>query len=255
MTMKTKILSSTYHFALALLRATLRNYKALAVMMGVPLFMFFSFWFPSLADSPDEPDIMAYMFPTIVLLSVIIAGLTHATRLARWREQGVFRRLALTPVPLANLILGAAIVQVLVGLLQGLVMLAFGTSLLRLPIDLVGCTIALGVMALAAATFIAMGSFVAAIVNRAHVAGYVFMFVLLPLVFLGSFPSDMMPATMNAITPWLPTSMAIKLIGELFYAGHLPENAAFHLLGLLVYLAVFVALSARKLRWEGSGGS
>lgn len=250
--MKPNILSSTIHFALALLRATLRNYKVLAVMMGVPLFMFFSFWFPSLVDSPDEPDIMAYMFPTIVLLSVIIAGLTHATRLARWREQGVFRRLALTPVPLANLILGAAIVQVLVGLLQGLVMLAFGISLLRLPINLLGCAIALGVMALAAATFIAMGSFVASIVNRAHIAGYVFMFVLLPLVFLGSFPSEMMPATMNVLTPWLPTSMAIKLIGELFYAGHLPENAAFHLVGLLVYLAVFVTISARKLRWEGS---
>ena len=34
--MKTNILSSTYHFALALLRSSLRNYKALAVMMGVP---------------------------------------------------------------------------------------------------------------------------------------------------------------------------------------------------------------------------
>lgn len=249
--MKSNILSATTHFALALLRATLRNYKALAVMMGVPLFMFFSFWFPSLADSPDEPDIMGYMFPTIVLLSVIIAGLTHATRLARWREQGVFRRLVLTPVPLANLILGTAMVQILVGLLQGLVMLVFGTLLLRLPISLLGCTIALGVMALAAATFIAMGSFVAAIVNRAHIAGYVFMFVLLPLVFLGSFPSDMMPATMNAITPWLPTTMAIDLIGELFYTGHLPENAAFPLVGLLVYLLLFAYLSARKLRWQG----
>jgi hypothetical protein len=81
------------------------------------------------------------------------------------------------------------------------------------------------------------------------------MFVLLPLVFLGSFPSEMMPATMNAITPWLPTTMAIELIGELFYAGHLPEKAGFYLVGLLVYLAVFVTLSARRLRWEGSGGS
>jgi ABC-2 type transport system permease protein len=248
--MKSNTLASTYHFALSLLRATLRNYRALAVMMGVPLFMFFAFWFPSLVDSPDEPDIMGYMFPTIVLLSVIIAGLTHATRLAHWREQGVFRRLALTPVPLSNLILGTAVAQILVGLLQGLVMLVFGTLLLRLPINAQGCLIALCVMALAAATFIAMGSFVAAIVNRAHIAGYVFMFVVLPLVFLGSFPSEMMPATMNVLTPWLPTTMAIELIGELFYTGHLPENAAFHLVGLLVYLLLFAILSARKLRWQ-----
>jgi ABC-type multidrug transport system permease subunit len=130
-------------------------------------------------------------------------------------------------------------------------MLVFGTLLLQLAISWQGCMIALGVMALAAATFIAIGSFVAAISNRAAIAGYIFMFVLLPLVFLGSFPSDMMPTTMNAITPWLPTTMAIELIGVLFYSGHLPENAAFHLVGLLGYLLVFTYLGARKLRWQG----
>jgi ABC-type multidrug transport system permease subunit len=249
--MKPNIIASTYFFSRSLLRASLRNYRALGVMIGVPLFMFFAFWLPSLADSPDEPDIMRYMFPTIVLLSVIIAGLTHATRLAGWREQDVFRRLALTPVPLYYLILGASIVQILVGLLQGLVMLVFGTVLLRLAINWQGGLIALGVMALAAATFIAMGSFVAAITKRAAIAGYIFMFVLLPLVFLGSFPSDMMPATMNAITPWLPTTMAIELVSVLFYGGHLPENAAFHLVGLVGYLVLFSYLSARKLRWQG----
>lgn len=249
--MKHNIISSTYYFSLSLLGASIRNYKALAVMMGVPLFMLLSFWLPSLAASPDEPDLMGHMFPAIVLLSVIIAGLTHATRLARWREQDVFRRLVLTPVPLFNLILGASTVQILIGLLQGLVMLVFGILLLSLPINWLGCLIALGVMALAAATFIAMGSFIAAITKRADIAGYIFMFVLLPLIFLGSFPSYMMPATMNAITPWFPTTMAIELIGVLFYSGHLPENAAFYLVGLLIYLLVFTVLSARKLRWEG----
>lgn len=248
--MKPTIISSTYSFSRSLLRASLRNYKALAVMMGVPLFMFFSFWLPSLVASPDEPDIMSYMFPTIVLLSTIIAGLTHATRLASWREQDVFRRLMLTPVPLHYLILGASIAQIVVGLLQGVVMLVFGIVLLQLTIDWLGGLIALGVMALAAATFIAMGSFVAAVSHRAATAGYIFMFVLLPLVFLGSFPSDMMPTTMNAITPWLPTTMAIELIGHLFYTGHLPETAAFYLVGLCGYLGMFIYLSARKLRWH-----
>lgn len=244
-------ISSTLYFSRFLLRASLRNYRALAVMMGVPVFMLLSFWLPSLAAGPDEPDLMSYMFPTIVLLSVIIAGLTHATRLARWRELDVFRRLVLTPVPLPHMILGASIVQILVGLLQGLVMLVFGILLLQLPINWLGCLVALVVMAFSAATFIAVGSCVAAITNRADLAGYIFMFVLLPLIFLGSFPSYLMPATMNAITPWLPTTMAIELIGVLFYSGHLPENAVFDLVGLLGYLLLFSFLSARKLRWEG----
>jgi ABC-type multidrug transport system permease subunit len=112
--------------------------------------------------------------------------------------------------------------------------------------------IALVVMVLAAATFIAIGSFIAAVTKKAEIAGYIFMFILLPLIFLGSFPSEMMPAVMNSITPWLPTSMAIDLIGVLFYSGHLPENAAFDLVGLLGYLLLFTVLSARKLRWKGS---
>jgi ABC-type transport system involved in cytochrome c biogenesis permease component len=249
--MKTNTILSIQYFSKSLLRANLRNYKALAVMMGVPVFMLLSFWLPSLAAGPDEPDMMKFMFPTIVLLSVVIAGLTHATRLARWREQDVFRRLVLTPVPLTHMILGASLVQILMGLLQGLVMLIFGLLVLQLNLNWLGCLIALAVMMLAAAAFIAMGSFIAAIAHKAEIAGYIFMFMLLPLIFLGSFPQDMMPAIMNSITPWLPTSMAVDLIGVLFYSGHLPENAMFDFVGLLGYLFLFTALSARKLRWKG----
>ena len=109
--MKHNNILSMQYFSQTLLRANMRNYKALAVMMGVPVFMLLSFWLPSLAAGPDEPDMMAIMFPTIVLLSVVIAGLTHATRLARWREQDVFRRLELTPVPLTHMIFGASLVK------------------------------------------------------------------------------------------------------------------------------------------------
>ncbi|MBI9046264.1 MAG: ABC transporter permease [Anaerolineaceae bacterium] len=248
--MKLNILFSIKYFTKSLLHANLRNYKALAVMMGVPVFMLLSFWLPSLASGPDEPDMMAIMFPTIVLLSVVIAGLTHATRLARWREQDVFRRLELTPVPLSYMIFGASLVQILMGLIQGLVMLVFGVFVLNLPLNWFGCLIAVGVMALAAATFIALGSFIAAITKKAEIAGYIFMFLLLPLIFLGSFPSDMMPAMMNSITPWLPTSMAIELIGVLFYSGHMPENAIFDFVGLFGYLLLFSILSTRNLRWR-----
>lgn len=249
--MKSNTILSIQYFSKSLLRANLRNYKALAVMMGVPVFMLLSFWLPSLAAGPDEPDMMKFMFPTIVLLSVVIAGLTHATRLARWREQDVFRRLVLTPVPLTHMILGASLVQVLMGLLQGVVMLVFGLFVLQLNLNWLGCLIALVVMVLAAAAFIAMGSFIAAIVQKAEIAGYIFMFMLLPLIFLGSFPKDMMPEVMNSITPWLPTSMAVDLIGVLFYSGHLPDKALFDFVGLFGYLLLFTVLSAWKLRWKG----
>jgi hypothetical protein len=60
----------------------------------------------------------------------------------------------------------------------------------------------------------------------------------------------MMPDSLNAVAAWLPTSMAIELIGTLFFTGHLPNDALFQILGLLVYTTIFATFSARQFKWE-----
>jgi hypothetical protein len=105
-------------------------------------------------------------------------------------------------------------------------------------------------MMLAAAAFTAFGSLIAAFVNKAHLAGYVFFFSIMPLTFLASFPSEMMTASPNAVTPWLPTSMAIELIGPLFLSNQLSEGALVACAGLVIYTLVFAAVSSRMFRAE-----
>src|SRR5512147_2882225 len=96
-TTSTRTLMPTLQFSLAVLRASLRNVKVLAATLGLPLFMLFTFWITTRGDGPAEIDLMSFMFPAIVALGVMLSGLTQAVRLAGWRAQGVFRRLALTP--------------------------------------------------------------------------------------------------------------------------------------------------------------
>ena len=103
MTTLQSLFRPTLQFSIATLRASLKNVKALAATLGLPLFMLFSFWITTQGQGPGDFDLMAYMFPAIVALGVMLSGLTQATRLASWRAQGVLQRLALTPVPLANL--------------------------------------------------------------------------------------------------------------------------------------------------------
>jgi ABC-type multidrug transport system permease subunit len=244
-----KLLKPTLQFSTAIMRASLKNVKGLAATLGLPLFMLFSFWITTQGESPDDFDLMIFMFPAVVALGVMLSGLTQATRLASWRAQGIFQRLALTPVPLANLVLGAALVQIVVGIVQGISILLLGVAL-GIAVNWQGALLILGVSALAAAAFIAFGSLVASFTHRTDVAGYVFFATFMPLFFLSSFPPDMLPASLSAVIPWLPTAMAIELIGPLFITGNLPDDALFFVVGLLIYGLIFALVAARRFRWE-----
>lgn len=243
------LLKPTLQFSMAIMRASLKNVKGLAATLGLPLFMLFSFWITTQGGNPEDFNLMIVMFPAIVTLGVMLSGLTQATRLACWRAQGIFQRLALTPVPLANLVLGAALVQVIVGIVQGINVLLLG-AVLGITVNWHGALLILGVSALAAAAFIAFGSLLASFTHRTDVASYVFFATFMPLFFLSSFPSDMLPASLNTFIPWLPTAMAIELIGSLFVTGGLPDGALFSIVGLLVYGLIFAAIAVRRFRWE-----
>jgi hypothetical protein len=80
----TKVFKATAQFSLTILRASLKNVKVMAATLGLPLFMLFTFWITTRGDSPDDFDLMGFMFPAIVALSVMLAGLTQAAgRVAR----------------------------------------------------------------------------------------------------------------------------------------------------------------------------
>lgn len=241
----TKSFGPTMQFARTLLRANVRNVKALAVTLGLPLFMLFTIWVPSLAGDEESLEMMQLLFPAIILLSVIMPGLTQTTRLTRWREQHIFQRLALTPVPLANLVVGVSLTQIVIGVAQGILLLLFGIFLVGLEMSWLHVLLVLGAMILAGATFIAFGSMIAAFSRNPDIAGYVFFFSIMPMTFLASFPPDMMPDTLNAITPWLPTSMALELIGPLFLTNQLGDGALLAAVGLVLYTTLFTETARR----------
>jgi ABC-type multidrug transport system permease subunit len=191
---------------------------------------------------------MQLLFPTIILLSVIMPGLTQTTRLTHWNEQRIFQRLSLTPVPLVNLMVGTALTQVVIGVVQGTLMLLFGIFLVGLEMSWLHVLLVLGAMMLAGAAFITFGSMIAAFSHKTDIPDYVFFFTIMPLTFLASFPPDMMPEALNVITPWLPTSMAIELIGPLFLNNQLGDRVLMVGVGLVLYTVLFAAVSARKLR-------
>jgi ABC-2 type transport system permease protein len=241
------ILAPVVQFAIALLRAGLKNRVSLASSLLTPLFMLGIFWLVT-----GDGSLLRFIFPGLISFTVMLAGSNHAMRLVMWREQGVFTRLACTPVPVGRLALGAAGAQVALGLVQALVVMAFGVGVVGVPVDPLGTLVAVGVLTLGGACFIAYGSLVGALARRAEVASMLYFFTLLPLSFLGNtfMPLDQMPAFVRAAGPWLPTTMLSDLVRPLLIDGALPANAFLPLLGLLAYTGLFSALAVRLFRWE-----
>lgn len=235
----------------ALLQANLKNVRTLIITLFFPLFMLFTFWISTRWDDPSEFDLMRYMFPAIVAISVMLTGQTLATRLNSWREQNIFQRLTLTSIDITSIMLGMAITQIIMGLLQGLAILLIGILLLQIPFSFLSFFLLLGVIIITGMTFTAYGTIIATFTKRSEITGYVFFFSLLPLYFLASFPTQMLPPSIQIILPWLPTWMSIELIESAIYAQAFPPNGGIMLLGLAIYIVIFVLISSKFYNWEG----
>lgn len=117
--------------------------------------MLFTFWISTRWDDPSEFDLMRYMFPAIVAISVMLTGQTLATRLNNWREQNIFQRLTLTSIDITSIMLGMALTQIIMGIIQGLAILLIGIFLLQIYINFLTFILILGVIILTGMTFTA----------------------------------------------------------------------------------------------------
>ncbi|NHJ47500.1 MAG: ABC transporter permease [Asgard group archaeon] len=234
----------------SLLKANLKNIRMMLLTLFFPLFLLFTFWISTRWDDPSEFDLMKYMFPAIVSISVMLTGQTFATRLNKWREQDIFQRLTLASIRLPSIMSAMALTQIVMGIMQGLAILLIGILLLGITVTAKSFFIIMAVIILTGMAFTAYGAFIATITKRSELTGYVFFFSLLPLFFIASFPTDMLPPIMGKILPFIFTYMSIELIDSGIYTQAFPSNGIYMVLGLLAYIVVFVLISGKFYNWR-----
>lgn len=236
-------------FAKAQILATFKNKKAFFTML-TPIFMLTLFWLTGRGSS-DAELVAQMMFPAIIGFSVMLNGGVQAMRLISWRQQGIFQRLAVTPVPLGHLVFGDLLAQAFLALLQGVITLLFGVIALGLPVNWFGTAVALLILTLAAACFLAYGSLIAAFTNQPEVANSIFIFTLLPMFFAGGgFPPSLMPDIVNQIGAWLPVGLTNKMIVPLLIDGSFHADTAVGLLALVGYTVLFSLIAGRFFKTE-----
>ena len=239
------------------------TFTELKLFLRDPMAWFFALAFPPLllvvlgaipAFRQPNPDIGGRRVIDLyvpIMVGFVLAMLAISvvpTVLATYREKGILRRLATTPVQPAGL-LGAqmamslllALVTVTLVLAVGVV--AFGTAVPGQP---AGFLLA---FLLAAASLLAVGVLVAAVAPSGKAASGIGTVLFFPMMFFAGLwvPRDAMPEVLRRIGDFTPLGAAVQAMQDAI-TGAWPRPL--HLAVLAGFTAVAGLAAAKLFRWE-----
>jgi ABC-2 type transport system permease protein len=235
----------------------------LRLLLREPMPAFFAFLFPAvlvviLGSVPDfrEPSADLGGLRVIDLYVGIAVALTLATLglqftpavLATYREKGILRRLATTPVrPIV--LLGAQLASSLTGaVISGALVLAVGRIAFDVPLPEQFAGFVLAYL-LAACGVFAVGLFIAAVVPTGKAGNAVGTLLFFPSMFFAGLwtPREVMPDVLQRIGDFTPLGAGERALHEAM-TGHWPNLVSATV--LVGYLVVFGLAAARLFRWS-----
>lgn len=190
---------------------------------------------------------LAVFTPSLLAISIAVLGLqTLPVGLALYRERGVLRRLAVTPVAPSSVLLAQlaiTLVSAVAGtlLLVGVAVLAFGLPSPRHPLGFLAAFVA------GTGAVFGMGLMIAALAPRARVAGTVGMVLFVLCQFFAGvyLPKFLLPDVVVAAGAYVPpgiTAFSDAWLGDGPQAGPL--------LAMAVIAALGVTVAVRVFRWQ-----
>jgi len=235
------------HFLLTI-HLNFRNPQAIVYGYLVPVIFLFAFGSVFRSDTPPLLPQMGRIL-TITILGGACFGLP--TALVAEREQGIWKRYRLLPVPPASLLLSAMLARVLIVASSVLVQIALARAIFGTPFpERPGAAAA--AFGLVTAAFVGIGFLIAALADNVPAVQALGQCLFLPMILIGGVgvPLAVLPVWAQRVAGFLPGRYAVELLQPCFQAPAGPQGAAFRAAALAVIgLAAGVA-GARLFRWE-----
>ncbi|OAN36350.1 hypothetical protein A6A03_06265 [Chloroflexus islandicus] len=230
-------LSPLIALARAQLNVQMRNWRYTAATLFTPMFLLVLFKLTMEANA-------ASMLPLLVGFGVMYSGQTLGLILITWRANRVFTRFAATPAPISHLLFATVIVQLIVFLLQSILLLLAGIMLYDVRITVTDLPMVLAILSVGCLTFLGFGALLAAFANKPDTLSLIYVFTLLPMIFLGG--SVFVIPGLGDIGRWLPPTLLTHALNPYFGFGELDSSQiAGNLATLLAYSGIFTAIAAR----------
>lgn len=241
-------------------RLTLMEFKLTMRELVVPLFvvvlpfaLLLGFGFQPGSRRPD-PDLggqtaAAYIaaIGVGVCLAVLSLNVLPAT-LAGYRDKGVLRRMATTPVRPSYLLAAQLVLNAAAALFTVAVLIVAGDVLFGTPVPRRFPAFLLALV-LGMAALLAIGLLVAAVAPSGKAGQAIGMVLFFPSLFLGGVyvPREAMPAVLRHIGDYTPLGAALKTMRDA-WMGTTPHAAQLAIMA--AYAVVAGTAAARLFRWE-----
>jgi ABC-2 type transport system permease protein len=189
-----------------------------------------------------------YLPPIITLIIAMMALNLLTSVLATYRERGVLRRLAVTPVRPVTVMLAQGVVNLV--LLAGLTLavlaiggFAFDVPMPRQPVGFVLAFV------LCVSSMFAIGLLISALAPTGRAANGIGTVAFFPLAFLAGLwtPGPLMPDVVRRISDFSPLGAGSQAL-QRAWDGSFPEPL--HLVVMLVFTLGVGFIAARLFRWE-----
>ena len=221
-----------------------------AIVYGYLVPVFFLVAFGSVFRT-DSPPLQAHMgqILTITILGGACFGLP--TALVSEREQGVWRRYRLLPLPVAWLVLSAMIARVLIVASAVLIQIALARAVYGTPLPTQPGSAVLAFFFVTAA-FLALGLLIAALADTVPAVQALGQCIFLPMIMIGGVgvPLTALPDWAQHVAGFMPGRYAVEVLQPCFDGRSGLPGTAFRLGALAVIGLAAGVTAARLFRWE-----
>jgi ABC-2 type transport system permease protein len=207
-----------------------------------------SFRKPVVKGVPDLSFLDAYVPVLIVFALAMLALSVLPSVLATYREKGILRRLATTPVGPSRMLAAQLIIAVGMTAVTLVAVLALARIAYHVPLPRQGLGFALSAL-LATLALVSIGLFFAAVASSGRAASAIGAIAFFPMMFFAGlwFPVAAWPAGLRDVSHATPLGAAVQALQD-SWQGHWPQ--AVQLIVLAAYAVVFAVAAARLFRWE-----
>jgi ABC-2 type transport system permease protein len=224
------------------------NSQAIVYGYLVPIIFLLAFGSVFRADSPPLLAQMGQIV-TITILGGACFGLP--TALVAEREQGIWRRYRLLPVPIPWLVLSAMLARVLIVASSILVQIALARAIFGTPFPSHPGAAMVAFLFVTAA-FLGIGLLIAALADSVPAVQALGQCIFLPMIMIGGVgvPLAVLPAWAQRFAGFMPGRYAVEVLQPCFNGPHGIHGAGFRL-GALAVIGMAAGVSGTKLfRWE-----
>jgi ABC-2 type transport system permease protein len=225
--------------------------------------MFFSIAFPTLlvvilgsipgfrepAESLGGLRAIDLYVPILIAFAMtMLAFQALPTALAIYREKGILRRMAVTPVGPARVLQAQMFTSLLMAIGAVVMMVIVGHAAFAVPLPKQPLAFALAFV-LCSAALLAIGLTIAALAPSGRAANAIGTLLFFPMMFFAGLwiPRAAMPANLREISDYMPLGAGVQALQDAI-AGMWPHPL--HLAVLAAYIVVFGIIASKVFRWQ-----